>query len=524
MKKIILILLSIFFIFAQEDRIEEIERQIQELDASIQSSNNIWIRKYANFENYNKVYIQIQQLEKELKKNKNQANSPDNLFKKHQLETQIETLQKQLQLLNEYKDDPFKELVQKPEITDIPNVSNPFSIISGIGYIKQLENQKKNLERNQYTLDNALSILNAKYKLLQEVYKIDKNAKKYQIYQTQSKILELQSAQDILKTTTDIYTKESQEIISKISLQIKNQLFKLIYIAIAVLISFGIAFIFKVFTRKYIHDNERAYMASKIINFFNITVIVLILLFAYLENVTYLVAVLGFASAGLAIAMKDLFMSILGWLVITIGGSVHVGDRIRVSKDGCIYVGDVLDISVLRITLYEDVTLTTFLDNRRAGRIIFIPNNYIFTTMISNYTHGGMKTVWDGVDFTITFDSNVSKACEIANEVATKYSKGYTETTRKQLSKMRNKYALRNSNVEPKTFSLIDHNGIRISVWYQTNAYATLSLRSAISAEIIERILKEQDIMIAYNTTKLIKDGTDGFGNKMVQTYPIEVD
>lgn len=265
-------------------------------------------------------------------------------------------------------------------------------------------------------------------------------------------------------------------------------------------------------------------MASKIINFFNITVIVLILLFAYLENVTYLVAVLGFASAGLAIAMKDLFMSILGWLVITIGGSVHVGDRIRVSKDGCIYVGDVLDISVLRITLYEDVTLTTFLDNRRAGRIIFIPNNYIFTTMISNYTHGGMKTVWDGVDFTITFDSNVSKACEIANEVATKYSKGYTETTRKQLSKMRNKYALRNSNVEPKTFSLIDHNGIRISVWYQTNAYATLSLRSAISAEIIERILKEQDIMIAYNTTKLIKDGTDGFGNKMVQTYPIEVD
>ena len=37
----------------------------------------------------------------------------------------------------------------------------------------------------------------------------------------------------------------------------------------------------------------------------------LILLFAYMENVSYLVAIVGFASAGLAIAMKDLFMSVL---------------------------------------------------------------------------------------------------------------------------------------------------------------------------------------------------------------------
>ncbi|WP_104697540.1 MULTISPECIES: mechanosensitive ion channel domain-containing protein [unclassified Helicobacter] len=523
MKKVLLLLLGLVFVFSQDD-LEELQKKIQNLDQKIQTNENIWIRKYTNFENYNKVYMQIQSLEKELKKNKNQPNSPDSSFKKHQLETQIETLQKQLELLSQYKDNPFKDLIEKPEIGEVVNVTNPFAIVGGFSFIKKVESQKRNLGYRQQTLNDALEILNTKYKLLQEIYKLDKKASKKQLYQTQTKILELQSAQDILKTTVDIYTKESQEIVNKISTQIKNQIFKLIYIAIVILVSFGIAFILKVFSRKYIHDNERAYMASKIINFFNITIIILILLFAYLENVTYLIAVLGFASAGLAIAMKDLFMSLLGWLVITIGGSVHVGDRIRISKDGCIYVGDVLDISVLRITLYEDVTLTTFLDNRRAGRIVFIPNNYIFTTMFSNYTHGGMKTVWDGVDFVITFDSNIQKACMIANEVATKYSKGYTETTRKQLSKMRDKYSLRNSNVEPKTFSLIDGSGIRISVWYQTNAYATLSLRSVISMEIIERLLKEQDIRIAYNTTKLIKDGTDGFGNKTANMYPIEVE
>lgn len=528
MKKIVLLLLTLWFAYAQEGgeglTQKELVKKIQELEQGIQSSNNLWIRKYTNFENYNRVFAQIQELEKELKKSKRTANTSDNLFKKHQLETQIEALQRQLELLSAYKDNPFRELIQKPEITEVVNVTNPIAIIGGIGFIKQLETQRASLEKKQITLQNAIEMLSQKYEALQEIAKLDKSIKKSRIYQVQSGILELESAQDILKTTIDIYTKESQEIINRISLQIKNQIFKLIYIAIGILFSFGVAITFKVLTHRYIHDNERAYIASKIINFVNISVIILILLFAYLENVTYLVAVLGFASAGLAIAMKDLFMSVLGWLAITIGGSVHVGDRIRVCKDGTTYVGDVLDISVLRITLHEDVTLTSFSENRRAGRIVFIPNNYIFTTMFSNYTHGELKSVWDGIDFFITFDSNIQRACEIASEVALKYSKGYTETTRRQLSKMRNKYSLRKLSVEPKVFSFIATNGMCISVWYQTNSYATLGLRSVISAEIMERILKEPNIMMAYNTTKLIKDGTDGFGNKMADIYPLERD
>ena len=80
-----------------------------------------------------------------------------------------------------------------------------------------------------------------------------------------------------------------------LSHQIHKQTFKLMYIALAILISIGLALGLKLLIKRYITDNERTYTANKIINFFNITIIVLILLFAYLENVTYLVAVLGFA-------------------------------------------------------------------------------------------------------------------------------------------------------------------------------------------------------------------------------------
>ncbi|NPA04039.1 MAG: mechanosensitive ion channel, partial [Epsilonproteobacteria bacterium] len=207
---------------------------------------------------------------------------------------------------------------------------------------------------------------------------------------------------------------------------------------------------------------------------------------------------------GIAIAMKDMFMSLLGWTVIVFGGSIHVGDRIKVKRNGLTYVGDVIDISLLRITILEDVTLTSYLENRRAGRVIFIPNNYIFTDLIANYTHQGFKTVWDTLVFNITFDSNHKKAAYIAKEVARKYAKGYTDIARKQLNKLRSTYHLKNTNVDVRVFTFAEDYGFRVSLWYMTNAYATLTLRSTISAEIIDRYIAEPDIKITYPAQKVV--------------------
>jgi small-conductance mechanosensitive channel len=240
-------------------------------------------------------------------------------------------------------------------------------------------------------------------------------------------------------------------------------------------------------------------------------VIVLIISFFYLDNATYLITILGFASAGIAIAMKDWFMNIFGWFVILTTGNFKVGDRIKVMlQNGQIdIVGDIVDITVSRIVIHEDVTLTTYDKNRRAGRIIFVPNNVIFTNPIFNYTHEGLKSVWDGIDITITFDSNYKKAEYLAKEIAKKYSKGYTDITRKQLNKLRNMYNIKNTQVEPRVFTFVGEYGIIISCWYLNN-YSTLNLRSKISSELLETFLKEEDITIAYRTFNINKSEKNG--------------
>ena len=91
----------------------------------------------------------------------------------------------------------------------------------------------------------------------------------------------------------------------------------------------------------------------------------------------------------------------------------------------------------------------------------------------------------------------------LAKEITRKYSKGYTDITRKQLNKLRNHYSLKNTNVDPRIYSFIVPNGLDIEAWYLTNAYATLTLRSVISTEIVDAFNGEDDITIAYPTQKL---------------------
>ncbi|NPA30000.1 MAG: mechanosensitive ion channel [Epsilonproteobacteria bacterium] len=425
-----------------------------------------------------------------------------------ELENEKAQLGERLELLKDYAQNPFKTLIKPKEIEKVPTVTNPVAIISAFSYMKQLGEQLSRFENEIAELERFIQMLENKAEILKALEKIDpKDAKRTLLLKnTLRELDEAQEGLDLHKTALVVYKKRVDEIKLRLTSQIKEQAKKAGGIGVSILGLLLFMLLFKWLVKRTVVDNERFYMANKIINFTFVFIVLMILLFAYIENVTYLVTVLGFASAGIAIAMKDWFMSMMGWLVIMLGGSIHVGDRIRVDKDGKLYVGDVLDISLLRITLLEDITLTTYKHNRRAGRVIFIPNNYIFTDMIANYTHATLKTVWDGIDFTITFDSNHKKAAHIAKETAKKYAKGYTDITRKQLNKLRAKYSLKNTNVEPRIYTFIEDNGIRVSVWYLTNAYATLTLRSTISTEILDLIKEEDDIRLAYPSQHIYLD------------------
>jgi small-conductance mechanosensitive channel len=489
----------------RREKLASLIADVNRIEERIRSKDSVWMKSYASYltsievrENLDKIRKRIKYLKKKRRKTLDQIDELTALISKEKiLASEIEKLKKEGTV-------PFADLITPPNIDEIPHITNPFEIFTGISLVKSLDKSFNDYVLRKDELVEIISLIKAELLIYKEIEKVDTQSKYKEDMLFKEKQLErFQTALETMKVTVTLYTKRLEIIEANINQEINTQVIKLGKIGVIVAIVFVIFFLLKLFVKKYITDNERFYMANKIITFTNFTIIILIVFFNYIENAGNMLTILGFASAGIAIAMKDWFMSILGWLVIVFGGSIHVGDRIRVDMDGMKYVGDVMDISLLRMTVLEDITLTAVSENRRAGRIIFVPNNYVFTRMIANYTHSSLKTVWDGVHVTITYDSNHKKAMHIAKEITKKYSKGYTDITRKQLNKLRNQYSLKNTNVEPRIFSFIEPSGISIDAWYLTNAYATLTLRSVISVEIVDAFNAEDDITIAYPTQML---------------------
>jgi len=475
--------------------------ELSKIQKELSKGNSIWLKSYNSYMAYQESRKSLREVKYRIEQLENRSSSVERKLEIEALQAKQKVLTEQIELLKAQGASPFVSLLKPDEAGEIPSITNPFDIITGLSYVKRLNGYYKDYVLREEELQELITLLEHQIALYKTIIQLDpKTDYEVELEATLLQVEKFKLALETLVSTAEVYEKRIESTEAKINKEIKDQIYKLLNIGMIVAVLIIISFLFKRVIKRYIVDNERFYMANKIVTFINVTLIIIILLFSYIDNVGYFATVLGFASAGLAIAMRDWFMSLLGWLVIVVGGSIHVGDRVRFVKDGMEYVGDVLDVSMQRITLMEDVTLTTLETNRRAGRIVFVPNNYIFTSMIANYSHGSLKTVWDGIDIVITFDSNHKKAAHLVKEICRKYSKGYTDITRKQINKLRDRYSLKNSNVEPRIFTFIEPHGIKVSAWYLTNAYATLTLRSTISADIIDAFNAESDITIAYPT------------------------
>jgi small-conductance mechanosensitive channel len=475
--RIIVFLIFFLSLFANETNTTILKNRAEEIK-EILKKDEFYIN-YQSYLTYKKLQNQIYNLEKLAKRNPKKYKD-----KLERLKTELDLLSKNRNI--------FTTLIKIKDLPKPPVVHNPFQIFNALNYEKEVDYVvNENLKTYQYFKQTL--------NMLQKLEKINKklNVKNDELQQT---IQDFVMINNIYKTKLKTLEAESKIYKQKVKKEINKEINKLISLVISIAVSIFIFMLIKLALKKYVKE-ESFYLTNKILNFINATVILIIISFFYINNATYLITIVGFASAGIAIAMKDWFMNIFGWFVIMTSGNFKVGDRIKIYlQNGQVkIVGDVIDITMTRIVIYEDVTLTTYLYNRRAGRIVFIPNNVIFTNPVFNYTHHGMSTVWDGIDVTITFDSNYKKAVYLAKEIVSKYSKGYTDITKRRLQKLKSEYNIKNANVEPRIYTFIEDNGIRISCWYLNN-YAPLNLRSNISADIIEAFNKEEDIKIAYPT------------------------
>jgi small-conductance mechanosensitive channel len=232
--------------------------------------------------------------------------------------------------------------------------------------------------------------------------------------------------------------------------------------------------------------------------------ILLILLIGpiWTRGMTSLTTFLGLASAGIAVAMHDTIANLAGWLFIIWRKPFKVGDRVEIGE----IAGDVIDIRIFQFSLIE---IGNWVDaDQSTGRIVHVPNSKVLREHLANY-HIGFEYIWHEIPVLITFESDWKKAKQVLEKITSEDIEQFSDVAQEQIRRAANKYLIFYGALTPIVYTTVKDSGVLLTIRYLVNPRQRRSSEQKIWEAILDAFAKEENIDLAYPTTRFYTETQD---------------
>lgn len=264
----------------------------------------------------------------------------------------------------------------------------------------------------------------------------------------------------------------------------------------------SVGYLFKALLIRIIHKNMKDmklfHKIKKTANYIY-SAIVLLLLVGIWTGTKSMSTYLGLASAGLAIALKDLLINIAAFVFIMIKKPFVVGDRVEINN----HAGDVIDQRMFQFTVMEIGNWVN--SDQSTGRMIHIPNQLVFIHPLFNYS-SGFKYIWHEVHVTLTLESDYKKAKKLFLTIAEKHALHLTEAIEKELKEATKRYLVYYKNLTPIVYTQVTDSGVMLSIRYLCKPQRRRTSNEKIWEDVLECVQANDDINLAYNTIRMVKE------------------
>jgi len=291
-------------------------------------------------------------------------------------------------------------------------------------------------------------------------------------------------------------------------IELFSQLDSVIYLNIlkSVIIIFILWIIKKIFNR-IIHRNVKnaktTYQWNKTFSYIIALLGFLLVGRIWFKGAGSILTIVGLLSAGIAIALKDVFVNLAGFIFIMWRQPLEVGHRIQIGE----VAGDVVDIRPFQFTILE---IGNWVDaDQSTGRMIHIPNGKIFTENLANY-HFGFEYIWHEIPVLLTFESNWQKAREILNKIAMDYRKNIPAEVEKQIKAAARKYLIIYNKLTPIVYLDVKDCGVLLTIRYLVEPRQRRSVEEKFWEKILTEFGKNEDVDFAYPTTRIYSNYIEG--------------
>jgi len=243
-------------------------------------------------------------------------------------------------------------------------------------------------------------------------------------------------------------------------------------------------------------DMKRVYHWRKTIQYTLAIVALLLVGNIWISNFQSITTFLGLLSAGIAIALKDIFVNIAGWIFIYWRKPFDVGDRIQIGE----FKGDVVDLRLFQFSLLE---VGNWVDAEQStGRIVHVPNGKVFTDPQANYSQG-FEYIWNEQHLYISLDSDYKKAQQLLKDILYELMQDGFKSIERAMMKAHKEHFIHFGQYTPTVYTKIHERGIQLSMRYLCHPRKRRVYEHQVTEAVLERFRSATDIKIVYPITSV---------------------
>lgn len=211
--------------------------------------------------------------------------------------------------------------------------------------------------------------------------------------------------------------------------------------------------------KKSLPDSSVRYKSQKAIEILGYILILLLSISYFTGNVKDFTLAIGLLSAGIAVTLQELILSIAGSFYIFFVKVYKPGDRIEMNG----IKGDVIDIDSIYTTMMEIGEWVS--SDNYTGRIVKLSNSFVFKGAIYNYSQD-FPFVWDEFNLPIRYGSDVELAKSMVIKIASETLSEYVSESITNWERVVDKYYIEDAQVEPTLAITMTDNWVQFNLRY----------------------------------------------------------
>jgi small-conductance mechanosensitive channel len=293
----------------------------------------------------------------------------------------------------------------------------------------------------------------------------------------------------LLDQTRATYIEWRRSVIRESTDALRALLIRVIGIALALGVVAILSDLWRRLTFRYIHDPRRRRQFLLLRRFVMGFLVGVVLIMGFVSEFSSLATFAGFVTAGIAVALQAVLLSVAAYFFVVGRYGIRVGDRISIAG----VTGDVVDIGLVRLYIME--LAGAGIDLYPTGRIVVFSNSVLFQAGTPLFKQiPGTEYTWHELAVTLLLGSNYKLVQDKISSAVNSVYENYHERIEGQLGGIDRQLELQLKAPTPDAKLQLADGGVEFVVRYPVDIRTASEIDDHVTRAVVDLVNSDPEL------------------------------